>query len=204
MKELSLLVHVLASAYFMGEALIQHPSAQQLLRDSDNGFKNLIRNLKQRKLLDSVYFLTSIFGLVAGTSFVAFIVVALLPLEIARTVGQYLLVLCGLSAASWASLGWVFHHRRVIREYLGWLGFFGLGSASMPLMDVLTGAGITPLVFSQLAHGFGWLFPGLVDVDGFFYQGGVIVGFYLGFLLLCRRRSYKSINHQNRLSPRPA
>lgn len=184
MKETSLLVHVIASAYFMGEAFIQHPSAQQLLRDSDSGFKNLITNLKQRKCLNSVYFLTRIFGLVAGTSFITFILVALLPLEGARSIGQPLLLLCALSAASWASLGWVFHHRRVMREYLGWLGFFGFGSVLMPLMDVLTDAGITPLVFSQLAHGFGWLFPGLADVDSLFYQGVVIVGFYVGFLLL--------------------
>tara|TARA_Y100001951_G_scaffold105112_1_gene119951 strand:+ start:21755 stop:22483 length:729 start_codon:yes stop_codon:yes gene_type:complete len=181
-KELAIIANVVGSAYFMGGMLLQHDKAKELVESMDSGFKGLLLEIKEKQPAETIRMLVKIFGGITGAAFVGILLMGILRIhsqQLAFVLSVTFLVTGILSG----SLFWVLKHKEVVKQVGQWLLFFGGGSLLFPVMDVLTNAEITNVVYSMMQASFSPLFT-LPNGNGLVYEAAVVTGFYTGFVII--------------------
>lgn len=181
-KELAIIANVVGSAYFMGGMLVQHDKAKELVESVDKGFKGLLLELKEKQPAETVRMLLKLFGGLTGAAFVGILLMGILKVRSQQLV-FVLSITFLVSGVLSGSLFWVIKHKEVLRQAGKWLLFFGGGSLLFPLMDVLTNAGITNMIYSMMQSSFSPLFT-LPNGNGLAYEALVVTGFYAGFVII--------------------
>ncbi|MCK9532173.1 MAG: hypothetical protein M0R77_16670 [Gammaproteobacteria bacterium] len=181
MKEIAIIANVLGSAYFMGGMLAQHERAKTLVAGLEKGFLNLLLELKEKKPSETIRLLLRLFGFLTGASFVGILLAGILGLR-SQQLALALSIVFLVSGLFAGSLFWVLKHKEVLKQTARWLLFFGGGSLLFPVMDVLTDAGITNVVYSMMQTSFARALD-LPDGNGLVYEAFVVSGFYAGFVI---------------------
>lgn len=182
MADLTYSLNVLATLYFMGELLFQADASKKVLDAMEGGFASLVEDLKSRNPKALVSTLASFAGYCAAASFALIFVLGLANVQ-PNNLSRLAVNSFGLSIATWAAMAWILHHRRIFREYIGFIAFFGGGSLLFPVMDLLGGTNITNLVYSEMERTLGQLLPIFHANGGLFVQAMTVSGFYAGFLI---------------------
>ncbi len=176
MKDTAIIIQLITSIYFMGSLLAQHPKAKELLAGFDNGASDLIRSLKDKKVVLSLRFLTDIFLIIGASSFVGLILFG--ALGVTSPIIALVLSISFMSSLLFGgSLLWVFKHKEIAQQFWGWFLFFGLGSMLFPVMDIMTNSNITHDVFKLISIPLSNLIE-LPSSTTFAFEALFVVGFY--------------------------
>lgn len=182
MKELAIISNVISSMYFMGGMLVQHDKAKELLAGMERGFKVLLLELKEKQPAQTIRILLKLFGILTGFAFTGILLMGILKVQ-SQHLAFALSITFIVSGVFSGSLFWVLKHREVLKKTGQWLLFFGGGSLTFPVMDFLTGTGITNVFYSMLQSSFGPLFN-LPDGNGLIFEASIVFSFYAGFVIL--------------------
>ncbi|MBG0838752.1 hypothetical protein [Ectopseudomonas toyotomiensis] len=182
LKELAIIANVAGSVYFMGSILLQHDKAKYLVESMESGFKGLLSEIKDKKPADTIQMLLKIFGGITGAAFLGILLMGILRIH-SQQLAFALSITFLISGVLSGSLFWVLKHKEVLKQAGKWLLFFGGGSLLFPVMDLLTNAGITNVVYSMLQSSFSSLLA-LPNGNGLIYEASVVTGFYAGFVII--------------------
>ena len=162
--------------------LLQHDKAKKLVESMERGFKGLLLEIQEKKLVETIQILLKIFGGITVAAFLGILLMGILGVQSQQLVIALSIILL-ISGILSGSLFWVMKHKEVLNQVGLWLLFFGGGSFLFPVMDVLINTGITNVVYSMIQASFSPLLA-LPDGNGLVYEAVVVTGFYSSFVVI--------------------